>query len=266
MSNLSNIGFCIESESEFFELAEKVYKIGQKIRVKNGSYVFYSDSSGAELWVQLDKNNSLIGMNPHFNGVSKRNVSITEEVKPLETILDGAFQCWADPTNQSEPESGYYPFVFDLPNSKAIKNIKFPFYTTIQLSAFTQEIEIFKNEDNFYSSQQDEPKFASQSFLPLGLFNNSEENQSGAYGMFAGFIKECELKQNTLTKNHFYHLLVDTLGGEVDVVLDNKLAITEPEKDDIIKGQFWLSGKLINERGSEKVEGALKKYFKKIFK
>jgi hypothetical protein len=38
---------------------------------------------------------------------------------------------------------------------------------------------------------------------------------------------------------------VDTLGGEVDVVADVKLISSEPQIGGIVSGQFWLSGKII---------------------
>jgi hypothetical protein len=63
--------------------------------------------------------------------------------------------------------------------------------------------------------------------------------------MFAGEIKEFELKTNALTNAEFYWFLVETLGGEIDVVSDPKWIEKEPQIGGIVSGQFWLSGKII---------------------
>ncbi len=248
MNNFSNIGFHIESEQELYNLAENIYGIGKMEKVKSGKYIVYSDPSGAELWLQFDKENSLIGMNPHYNGSSKRLVRLTEEIQRSDSILDGAFHCWA-PIESDNPDSGEYPFVFDLPNAKTIGEIKFPANFEIQLSAFAQEITLFSSEDEFNSKQTTDVKFATRSFIPMGLFKPEGESteQPEALGMFTGIIKDFDIKVNSFTHNHFYWFLVNTLGGEIDIVADPILIIDKPKLNGIIQGRFWLSGKLYNQ-------------------
>ena len=64
-------------------------------------------------------------------------------------------------------------------------------------------------------------------------------------GFFTGIIKQYGRKRNGLTNEEFYWLLVDTLGGEVDVVADIRYFEKAPVINGIIQGQFWLSGQLI---------------------
>jgi hypothetical protein len=265
MSNFSNIGFHIKSEHEYYNLAEKIYGIGKIEEVNSGKYIVYSDSSGAELWLQVDKKNSLIGMNPHYNGSSKRLVCLTEVIQKPDSILDGAFHCWANPTEQNNPDSGEYPFVFDLPNAKTIDEINFPCNFEIQLSAFAQEISLYNSEDEFNSKQTTEIKFAPLSFIPMGLFKPEGESTEPpeALGMFTGIIKDFDIKQNSFTKNHFYWFLVNTLGGEIDIVADPILIIDKPKLNGIIQGQFWLSGILYNQPYIFKENS--KGFFKKLF-
>jgi hypothetical protein len=53
------------------------------------------------------------------------------------------------------------------------------------------------------------------------------------------------MKRNQRTKANFYWFLVETLGGEIDVVADPKLIASEPQLGGVVSGQFWLSGRLI---------------------
>ena len=56
-----------------------------------------------------------------------------------------------------------------------------------------------ESEDDFIKGQEGEPKWASQSFVPSGLFNPGEgddPNPPEALGLFAGIIKQTEKKKN----------------------------------------------------------------------
>lgn len=267
MSNFSNLGFNITTPEEFQELLEKAYRISRSMKVNEGAYSIYTDPSGAELYIQFDKKNSCIGANPHYKGISKRTVCLTNPVDRPESELDGAFHCWADPTEENNPDSGAYPFVFDVPDFKTIGPIDFPKNFEIQLTAFAQELSIYDSEKEYDESQTSGPKWATHSFVPSGLFSFSEEGQDPnppqATGMFTGVIKQFEKKLNDLTNEAFYWLLVDTLGGDVDVVADIRFFEKEPKIEGIIQGHFWLSGQLINPPTKEFKEE--KSFFKKLF-
>ena len=103
MSNFSDIGFNAETEEDYYQLIEKVYAKSKPIKVKEGIYVVYSDESGAELWLQFNKSNELIGINPHYKGKSKRLVCLTSRIDQDTSILDGSFHCWAEPTVLNNP-------------------------------------------------------------------------------------------------------------------------------------------------------------------
>lgn len=267
MSNLSDIGFDIQSEEDFYSLLERAYEKSTPLKTTKGTYFQFSDKSGAEMWIQMSKKNELLGANPHFKGKSKRKVSITASIDRPESILDGAFHSWADPMENDNPESGAYPFVFDVPNHKKYVGIKTPQTIEIQLSAFAQEFDYYESEDDFANGQEGEPKWASQSFVPSGLFNPGEgddPNPPEALGLFAGIIKQIEKKKNEFTGQEFYWMLVDTLGGEIDVLADPRFfENATPKSGGVVHGQFWLSGSLLIEPKIEEKPkaGFLKRLF-----
>lgn len=267
MSNLSNIGFDVQNEEAFSSLIERTYKKSSQIQTKKGSYFKFSDKSGAQLWIQMNDKHEIIGANPHFEGKSKRRVSLTASIARPESILDGAFHAWADPIDKDDPESGSYPFVFDVPNHKIYNTIVLPQILEIQLTAFAQEFEYYQSEDAFENEQEGEVKWAAQSFVPSGLFNMGEgedPNPPEAFALFAGIIRETEKKKNILTGQEFYWMLVDTLGGEIDVVADPRyFQDTEPKEGGIVHGQFWLSGYLLTE--PKPSENSKKRFIKRIF-
>jgi hypothetical protein len=271
MSNFSSIGFSLQSKDEFEQLVDFCFENGEKIKCSDGSYFIYSDKSGAELYGQINNQNEIIGINPHFNGKSRRNVCLTRSYSEAESELDGAFYCWADPQNENNPESGVYPFVFDVPNFKTIGQISYPKNFEIQLSAFAQEIAFYDDEQTFLDKQnsggvgENDLKFASQSFIPSGLLSEDENNTAQAIGFFAGIIKECKQLTNFETKGNFNWLLVETLGGEVDIISDPALTNNQPKVGGVAQGTFWLSGRLIDPPFRDTIIETKKPFWKKLF-
>jgi len=247
MSDLSNIGFNIDTEDEFATLIEKSFETASQIEVPWGFYIHFIDSSGAELWTQLNLDGEFIGFHPHFHGMSRRVVAITREIEGEDSELDGMFHAWANPTELTEPESGDYPFVFNVPDMKVLDEMDYPQNVEIQLTAFASDLEFYPNEDDYYGSQDEELQFAIESFMPIGLFDEDENGEAPEpFAVFSGVVQQSEVRTNEMTGEEFYWMLVDTLGGEVDVVASTDLCESLPNPLSIIQGQFWLSGRILD--------------------
>jgi hypothetical protein len=253
MSNLSDIGFPTRSEQDINEMISHVLEHTETIRCPHGFYLKFSDVSGAEIWLQGNLEQELIGFNPHFAGKSRRTVGLTRAIKRESSELDGGFYAWANPKDEADETSGDYPFVFDVPDFLLNRISQFPKICEIQLTAFaSNDFKIFADEAEYTTSQESELKYASKSFVPNGLFEFDAEDSSidlsevRPIGTISGEIKEYELKTNTLSGEKFYWFLIDTCGGETDVVADIKLIPDEPQIGGIVSGQFWLSGKIID--------------------
>jgi hypothetical protein len=252
MSNLSDIGFPVKNDEDINEMIVSVMKNVQEIPCFQGFYLKFADESGAQIYLQGNKDQELIGFNPHFEGKSRRRVGLTQAIERDSSELDGGFHAWAEPSEEKIIDSGEYPFVFDVPDFRTIGKIEFPKLCEIQLTAFaSNDFKMFESEDTYFASQDSEVRFAAKAFVPSGLFSFGENEEIDMklvrpIGMFTGEIKEFEIKTNLLTNANFYHILVETLGGEVDVVADPKLIAETPQIGGIVSGQFWLSGRLLN--------------------
>ena len=244
MSNFSNIGFDFSSLDELKRaLASASDRI---VAAPDNFYLTYADPSGAELWLQLNEEQRIVGFNPHFSGASRRPVSLTHPVfEDSETNLDGFFYAWALNSQDTPGDTdGLYPFVFSVPDFNSIEPFEFPRTVEIQLSAFAHALAIFKNEEEYHNHP--DSKVASQAFIPSGLFSPDGEttNPPSPEGVFTGIVRDWAKKRNELTQADFYWLLVDTYGGSVDVVAEPSFFAAEPEINGVVKGHFWLSGRL----------------------
>lgn len=252
MSNLSDIGFPVQNEQDVNVLITETIKYVESIRCPQGFYLRFADPSGAEMYLQGNNDQELIGFNPHFAGKSRRRVGITAKIQRDSSELDGGFHAWADPTDETDIESGAYPFVFDVPDFRMAPVETLPAIYEIQLTAFaSNDLQTYENEAAFAAARNPDAQNSTKYFISTGLqaFENAGDkidlNLVRPIAMFAGEIKEFELKTNDLTGEKFYWLLIETLGGEADVVADLKLISAEPAVGGFITGQFWLSGKVI---------------------
>jgi hypothetical protein len=252
MSNLSDIGFPTPDEQAINEMIMHVLEVAKPEKVEHGFYLVYTDSSGAQIYLQGNFEQELIGFNPHFTGKSRFKVGLTNAIERDSSVLDGGYHAWANPGDENVETSGEYPFVFDVPDFRAVEIAEFPRLAEIQLTAFaSNDFQVFDSEDDYQNSQESELKYASKMFVPVGLFAFDEKDGSldlsvvRPVGKLAGEIKEFALKTNELSGENFYWFLVETLGGETDVVVDPKYVPAEPKIGGIVSGTFWLSGRII---------------------
>ncbi len=252
-SHLSTIGFSVDTDQEFVDLAERGMEEGEEIPVGRKRYVRWADPSGAELWVQVNWLEMVIGMVPHFSGTSEVRVGLTEALRePDDSPLDGAFHAWADPDPES-PGTGLYPFVFDCPDAASYGKVALPSPARAQIAAFAHEIEVFADEASFEAGQDPEMPMASRSFIPIGLFSGEGEDEEDeedeappkASALLSGHVRRSEERRNGLTGHRFLWAEVETLGGILDVVADRELLPSGIPEGGLVQGVFWLSGRLV---------------------
>ncbi len=255
MSNLSDIGFPVKSEQDVNDVIMSVLPNLTQIPCPPlGFYYKFQDESGAELYLQGNQGQDILGFNPAFNAKSRRRVGLTTAIERDTSVLDGAFKVWANPADENNPEdSGDFPFVFDMPDFRLQEDIEMQKTVDVALTAFaSNDFEIFSSEEEFEASHADQSMFGARSFSASGLFKEGEGGTvedvipPQAHANFSGEIKEFELRTNSLTEAQFYWFLLETYGGEIDVVADPKLVSAEPKIGGIVKGSFWISGKIIN--------------------
>jgi hypothetical protein len=118
-----------------------------------------------------------------------------------------------------------------------------PCRATASIAAFAHEVSLYKSVADFDAAQT---HFASKSFIPSGMFKPGGEptGPPEAHALFAGHIVTAEAKRNDLTGREFQWALVETLGGRFDVVIDPEILDDVPRAGGVLRGAFWLSGRL----------------------
>lgn len=242
-SHYSSIGLPIDSERDLERLVAHAAAQAESIEVAGGRYLRWRDPSGAGLILQVDRGRNLIGAHPHFFGDARMLARVMARIeRPDETPLDGAFHAWATP-DEADEDDGAYPFVFDCPEARRFERFGLPLLAEVQLAAFAHEIEVFDSPEAHAAAQAEEPRFASQSFIPLGLFELQGDSPA-SLALLTGHVLRSQRRVNGLTGQPFCWIEVETYAATLDVVVDPTLLGQEPRPGGVISGHFWLSGQL----------------------
>ena len=247
-SPLTSVGFTVHTQEQLKALTDRVMPEAMAVEADGGRYLHWQAPSGAELWLQTDLEGTVLGMTPHFRGDTRMKVGLVGRIeRPNASQLDGALFAWAAPPGD-DPGEGIYPFVFDVPNYRTHAELEIPSIQSVQLAAFAEELQVYASEQAFLDFQQDaQPPLASKSFLPIGLFtpDGAEVDPPQSRAILTGVIQETRQLTNTLTKAPFHWVNVETLGGNVDVLIDPEFIVDEPLKaGGILSGTFFLSGRI----------------------
>ncbi len=246
-NHFSALGFLVKTSEDLSNLAMQAVRAGQEIEVPGqGSYIVWAPGEGIELWVQINQEGQIIGLNPHFKGEAIMPVGLTKRIlRPKDTALDGAFYGWAN-APEDDPEMGEYPLAFDVPDYRVYDALQLPKVANIQLAAFAREIKVYEKKEALQATGS---RMAVESCIPSGTFRL--QSQGGgpidlpeSEVIYHGRVLETAMLTNPFTHLSFHWTRIRTLGGEVDLVADPAIVKSTIVKDGVAGGLFWLSGRL----------------------
>lgn len=249
-SNLSDVGFVAQTGPEMEELARLCDKHGTRHKCPGGagSYIVWPAGQGIELWAQLNGQDELIGLNPHFDGKSRTSLGLTQRVTRAGFALDGGFVALAQPYGL-EPLQGLFSLVFDVPDFFMHAELALPLIQSVQLTAFVQQCALYENEDDFRArvSRRGGGNLHPDSVIPLGMLDATRQPLAEplATAMVCGKVQDAATLKNSYSGREFYWIRLKTSAGEVDAVADVDLLPGVPGPNHVFQCSAWLSGKLM---------------------
>ena len=234
MSHLDSIGFNINSSEEFEALMHKVFEEGVEYKVDEGTYVVYTNESGAQIYAQLDNEGNFLGFMPFYDA------DLTKEVK-LESFVENEDLSPLDMRYNARSQLETYPFVFDTVNGKTkrleVKNQELAFV------AFPTEIAYFETAETFISAM---PELSATYFIPVGLMTpeGTPADSPEPYAMFIAEINSVKIKTNEYSNKSFYVLEVSALEGDLTIVTSIESLKSEPKVGNFVNGVYWMGAKV----------------------
>ena len=263
MSHLSSIGFQVKSQKALKDLARQAVEKGEAIAGGAGHYYRWRLEGGSELWVHVDEEGGVVGIEPHFNGPARMAVTLRERVARSPSAMDGGFEAAAEAA-----AGALHPFLFDVPDYARHAGLGLPARVTVQLAAFAHSLEAFPDAVAFAAAQRGaEVAFTAETLIPVSVFAPQARpapeippeladflGEMGAepaalplpeaVALLSGVVVETESRLNPAGSALFRHARVRTAGGEVDVVADPRIVQGEVVTGGVIYGDCWLSGRL----------------------
>jgi hypothetical protein len=252
-SHLASIG--IEGEQEFAELVELAVAEGERRDGPSGGAEFlWRDDDGASLAVDLSADDAVQCVRPSFSAAG------------LVEVVVGAFA--EDPecpfcsrlvvdVLDDEDGSPAYPLALELENvvearAGALEGAR----ARVAVTAFAEQLETWPDEVAYDAAGagSDEPRFASRSFVPSGLFSaetpkrrffgRRREAPPTAHAILTGVVREGRVRRNSVTGHEFSWARVETYGGVYDLVASPEDVPDGFEEGSVVQGTFWLIGRL----------------------
>lgn len=248
-THFSNIGFGPTNKDLASAVSTGVQK-GQAFETPRGALIFWTPGEGIEIWSQineLDGRNVLMDCNPHYSGSARMRVGLLDVITYGARPSDGSIYvnialC------KNDPSEGDGSLLLDVPDFDLVRdNLTMPSIVDVQIAAFANVFTHYASEEEFMSIQTPMAEFEGEPIYlgaELIIPNKVDGNISSSVRMTA-HIRSVEEVVNPHTGYKFYHLLVTTLGGEMDVVADPAIVGSRPQINGVIRGDFWLSGRLV---------------------
>lgn len=250
MSNhFTAVGFAADHDTDIPTLVTRAAREGRNFPAGQRYYRVWTPGEGVGLWVGVDTNHEILGCDPSFSGHGRMRLGVESlmTAPPTYAPLEGGLYGWADPP-EGDPASGLYPVIVDIPGFELFRpSVVPPRIVTLQVSCFAHSLDCFRTDEEFLASQEGTSsrgtKFSPEFFIPSGLFGSEGPGQ--AYATFAGHVQGYALRTNPVSRRRFHHVLARNAAGLFDIVADPALVRQEPVIGGVVRGEFWLSGRVI---------------------
>jgi hypothetical protein len=216
-----------------------------------GEYTFFTlliDDS-IELWYKTLVNKSSItaweDFEMHYN---THRVQIMEGLKWVyEDEVEAIFQGFIKDCD--------YPLNIQVVDKLLFPKIEEDMEYNVEIVCFANDVQVYKTAEEFFAHHK---MMSPKSIIPMGTFSldDDEEVQTSDVWM-NGIIKRVERKINSYTGNAYYHLLIESLDADYDVLVAESLINKELKEDYIVSVHGWLSGFIY---------GGVENYFPRIEK
>jgi hypothetical protein len=248
VSNLSTIGLAFADDVAFnASMTRLAAKAQRRVKTCAGDYAVWRSETGAEVWFHHRTGGGIAGLTPFFDGQSRMTVKVTERFKrPDDSPFEGALMAWMAPGDDG---AGIYPLVFDAVDFAAISGRSLPCILEARIAGFAHQLRAFPSADAYDRSQTCEPKFAAQSFVPIGMFATAVAEGGGppsSAALLAGRVGTHRRLTSDVTGQTFHWLLVESLGASFDIVADPEVVEGDIRDGATVEVCCWLFGRVLD--------------------
>jgi len=245
-NDYSDIGLCINSREELIDYAYANADRTEFRKTERGEYGRLDISNELELWYYGDENGvEPLSMEMCFNSGHTMRLSDFSwisfpEDRTDSVLLNGLLD---------EGETGFYTNVEIVNACEFIGGSEETLSDDaceLDLTLFARDFEVFGSEEEYYNAHTS--GMASESCIPYGAFplpGMEEGFEPAATVMLNGTVISAERLTNPETGLKFWYVLLACMGMEFSMVAADELIENELIPGNVVKGSYWVSGKLL---------------------
>ena len=253
-THLSCLGFEVTDRASLDSLLVRLASESDQLPCAEGVYLRWLSDAGPEMWLLYHREQGLVGFNPHFHGDSRvEAVKARAFERPNRTVLDGSLVVRTAEAGRTGAPQGA-DLVIDMPDYRVGGRLVGDEPVGLQITAFAHSIRTWGSADAYLASDDTGARLGIGSFVATGLagdrmLDSNPDPESQA--VLVGTVEASERLSNPVGGDFFW-ARVATDVGSFDVVTDPELLDQPIEPGAIIRGRFWLSGRVreyVEQRG-----------------
>jgi hypothetical protein len=247
-SHFTAIGFPVREMREYWALAQRAAKAGDRINLSDGrALVRWAPGGGPEIWAQVDAAGEALLATPFFATDDTYRIAVTGEGASDDEGLEGWIDGWLNPTEEDEPYSGVFPLRVDLVNYAAVQTQLRPERVVgLRLVIILHEATLYPDAKAYEAVQEMSYRPPVQSFAS-SIHHSLEETSEDidATALVTGYVAEARQLTNAATGAPFWWIRIATTGVTLSLVADHEVLPVEPRAGMVLSGSGWVLGEVV---------------------
>ena len=230
-SHYSDMGFSVAGANDLKRIMKELPEAACKIETSEGYYNYCVADGCIEFWVHYNTDDEMMSLDFHYNN---------NHAVPVRMVrwLEYAEQMQSSTIKVSYPrEETLFPIIADVANADMHREIMRGDDLMLQVSCFAETMSLLYASDTGYTKEN--------CFVPAGSFEDNGTTSVPANAMICGTVIDHKKCQNSIDGGLYYVITIRCHDALLDVIADAEFVTKEPIKGSIVKGTFWLSGKIM---------------------
>jgi hypothetical protein len=251
-SHFSAIGFPVREMREYWALAQRAARSGDRLEMPGGrTLVRWAPGGGPEIWAQSDAAGEALVATPFFATDDTYRIALTGSGASDEDGFEGWVDGWLNPAEDDEPYSGVFPLRVDLVNYAVVRHrLQAPTVIALRLAIILHEATLYPDARAYEAVQELSYRPPVQSFassLHHALDEVLEEPavDADATALITGYVAETREMTNPATGARFWWMRIATTGVTLSLVADRETLPADPRAGMVLSGSGWVLGEVL---------------------
>jgi hypothetical protein len=247
-SHFSAIGFPVREMRDYWALAQRAVRSGDRVVVPGGrTLVRWAPGGGPEIWAQADQAEEALVATPFFASDDTYRIILTGAGASDDEGFEGWIDGWLNPSEIDEPYSGVFPLRVDLVNYAATRaRLRPDAVVPLRMAIILHEAALYPDAKAYEAVKEVSYRPPVQSFASSIHYTLEEPaGDSDATALVTGYVSEAREMTNVATGAAFWWMRIATTGVTLSLVADRETLPIEPRAGMVLSGSGWVLGEVL---------------------